>query len=823
MYEAFYGLREKPFNLTPDPKFLYLSEKHKEAFAHLLFGIKNRSGFVMVTGEIGTGKTTICRTLLNQLDEETDVAFIFNPYMSPEELLSKINEEFGIQSQAGSVRGLIDELNAYLLERNARGKNCVLVIDEAQNLTPAVLEQIRLLSNLETETTKLLQIVLIGQPELMQHLSLEELRQLNQRITARYHLHPLDAAETLQYIAYRLRVAGGRRRVHFSPSAVRLVYKFSKGTPRVINAICDRALLIGYTQETRDISAATVRKAWREICGEAPKQARKPMLRRLIPGPTLLATVALIAVAGKFGVDYVQGRAVEGTESPVASETSFWAKLWKPFTSIAPPADKGLPQSPAGDKTPPVESPVKAPSPAPADDFPPTLAGLIDRQDPAESRNGAAVGMLRAWNLALLTDYPADDSVESIVAFAKASRMLCEQMPLTPEQLEAINLPAMVRLHGDQQDVWSAVVRIEFDEYRITSGMSETTLIPKDAFRTCYQNEALVFWRDPTPDVAPLKASSTGDEVRVLQAQLRALGRLKKKPDGLYDAATAEAVRKLQSETGLTADGILGPRTRMVLYSWLPGFSTPALRPLPPLLLGDNDDEPRIEKKPEAVSAKKESKPEPVAPPAAPPVPPAAPPADAPPAPPVAPPADAKEAAPPAEASPATPADAQAPTAPTDPTAPSDSTSGVPSAAPAEGSTAPTQEPQATTDGVTAVPEPQAGNATAPDVKSLPPAPPVPEGPTDPFASLGDTPAVTTQELEEPKPAGDAAAQPPKEARPQAEAGKIDKPKDVPLKPKETGAATPAPEAKTSTTPPPSGPMPLVPITPSTASSEKDN
>jgi general secretion pathway protein A len=185
MYKAFYGLREKPFNLTPDPRFLYLSEKHKEAFAHLLYGIRNRAGFVMVTGEIGTGKTTICRNLLNQLDEDTELAFIFNPMLSPLELLKKIVSEFGIAAQGTNALELTEELNEYLLEAAAKGKNCVLLIDEAQNLDPQVLEQIRLLSNLETETEKLLQIVLIGQPELGEKLALHELRQLNQRITWR--------------------------------------------------------------------------------------------------------------------------------------------------------------------------------------------------------------------------------------------------------------------------------------------------------------------------------------------------------------------------------------------------------------------------------------------------------------------------------------------------------------------------------------------------------------------------------------------------------------------------------------------------------------
>ena len=301
MYEAFYGFNEKPFNLTPDPRFLYLSAKHEEALAHLLYGIQNRSGFVMVSGEIGTGKTTICRSLLKKLDSDTEVAYIFNPKLSPEELLRTINEDFGIATEATTVRGLIDELNTYLLKQTADGKNCVIIIDEAQNLGTETLEQVRLLSNLETDTEKLLQIVLIGQPELPEKLELPELRQLNQRITARYHLNTLNKSETLHYIAFRLQVAGGRKRVRFTRGAVRRIYKISRGTPRIINAICDRALLIGYTKETREITPPIIRQAAREVRGDTRNRDLRFRLKRLAPasvvvavGGVLLAVVLLL-------------------------------------------------------------------------------------------------------------------------------------------------------------------------------------------------------------------------------------------------------------------------------------------------------------------------------------------------------------------------------------------------------------------------------------------------------------------------------------------------------------------------------------------------
>lgn len=210
MYEAFYNFRERPFNLTPDPKYLFLSERHREALAHLLYGIRQRCGFILLTGEVGTGKTTLCRALLHSLDDDTEIALIFNPNLSAVELLQAVNREFGLPGLSESRKVLVDELNAHLLERRRAGKNLVLLVDEAQNLIPPVLEELRLLSNLETESEKLLQIVLIGQPELKELLARPELRQLDQRMSVRYHLETLNLNETAAYIDHRLHVAARR-------------------------------------------------------------------------------------------------------------------------------------------------------------------------------------------------------------------------------------------------------------------------------------------------------------------------------------------------------------------------------------------------------------------------------------------------------------------------------------------------------------------------------------------------------------------------------------------------------------------------------------
>ncbi|HOX15523.1 MAG TPA: AAA family ATPase [Smithellaceae bacterium] len=272
MYAAYFGLKENPFKLTPEPRYLFLSEPHRDVLLYLAYGIKERKGFVLISGGIGTGKTTICRTLLNLLDSHPSVetALIFNTAISDLELLEAIVKEFGIEipRETGTKKAYVDALNDFLLKNFAAGKNAVLLIDEAQNLSHSVLEQIRMLSNLETEKEKLLQIILIGQPELKTMLTLPALQQLNDRITVRYDLIPLSADEVIAYIEHRLRVAGGPGKVKFTKGAYRAVYDFSEGVPRRINALCDRAFLIAYTKNISKIDRWVIRHAARDIGSE---------------------------------------------------------------------------------------------------------------------------------------------------------------------------------------------------------------------------------------------------------------------------------------------------------------------------------------------------------------------------------------------------------------------------------------------------------------------------------------------------------------------------------------------------------------------------
>ena len=271
MYTSFFGITEKPFAITPDPRYLYLSERHAEALAHLLYGIDDAGGFVQLTGEVGTGKTTMVRSFLTELPEHADVALILNPRVTPEEFLLEIADELHVAVPAtgrGSVKAIVDGLNAFLLERHALGRRVVVIVDEAQQLSADVLEQVRLLTNLETATRKLLQIILVGQPELRDVLARNDLRQLAQRITGRYHLDPLSAEESAAYVRHRMRVAGAIGEV-FTDGALRELHRLAGGVPRLINVIADRALLGAYTAEQRRVSPALIRHAAAEVHGRS--------------------------------------------------------------------------------------------------------------------------------------------------------------------------------------------------------------------------------------------------------------------------------------------------------------------------------------------------------------------------------------------------------------------------------------------------------------------------------------------------------------------------------------------------------------------------
>src|SRR5918992_2341743 len=343
MYCPFFGLQEKPFSVTPDPRFLFLSPSHQEALGHLLYGIEERKGFIAVTGEVGTGKTLLCRALLDRLGRQVQTALIFNSFLSEMELLRSINEDFGISQGGVTRKELIDLLNQYLIGEFSAGRNAVLIIDEAQNLAPPVLEQIRMLSNLETERGKLLQIVLVGQPELRKQLARPDLRQLNQRIAIRYHLQPFNRQATEDYIKHRLVVAGSHGSVKFSRGAMSSLFRRSVGIPRKINLLCDRAMLSAYVGGSRLIKSKHIRQAWLELEGDADSGffhlVRATPRRTFLVAPGLVLGLSVMlggaawlgfyrpqplelpTVASRHNADTVEGIAADtSSEAPTASE-----------------------------------------------------------------------------------------------------------------------------------------------------------------------------------------------------------------------------------------------------------------------------------------------------------------------------------------------------------------------------------------------------------------------------------------------------------------------------------------------------------------------
>jgi general secretion pathway protein A len=436
VYEAHYGFSEKPFSLTPDPKYLYPSVRHTEAVAHLEYARRERGGFVLITGEVGTGKTTLTRYFLSRLDATTATALVLYPALTAAELLRSILEDLHVPVAGDSLKDHVDALHRFLLQARADGRQVVLLIDEAQDLSPEVLEQVRLISNLETDTEKLIQIVLVGQSELQEMLARRELRQLAQRVTARYHLAPLSRQETEDYVRHRLTVAGGEGKVSFSADALSAVHQISGGVPRLVNLICDRALLAGYVAGTRAIDAAMVRRAASEVAPASP--------RRLQVRPALLATVAGLAALGLAAPFALRG----GPASPVAAPD--------PIVATSVPA-----AAPA----------VAATAAAPV--LEPVVLSL-DR----ETSLGGALGEVEA----LWGQGPLERT-------ALRTHM---------DQVRRLDLPAVLEMfHPVRRDTcFVALLRIEGEEAVVSAGAGGPLRVPLRELDRLWTRQALFLWRD---------------------------------------------------------------------------------------------------------------------------------------------------------------------------------------------------------------------------------------------------------------------------------------------------------------------------------------
>ncbi len=532
MYCEYFGFRELPFTITPNPRFLFLSKNHREAYAHLFYGITNHMGFMELTGEVGSGKTTVIRTLLEQLDnDDCRTALIVNPCLSGQELMRSINREYGIPFEGSSSSELLQELNRFLLAENAAGRTVVLVIDEAQNLEPRVLEQIRLISNLETETDKLIQIVLVGQPELGRLLERTELRQLSQRIAVRFHLKPMDAADTRAYIEHRLETAGGRFAVTIFPAALTKIFRYSGGLPRLINVVCDRSLLVAYGTSKRVISDRMVGLAISEIQRQGRPVEAVWKVR---------AALALLLVAcSLFGVTIY----------------SAWEKGNKAARDARP-------------------APVAAAKPAE-----PPKAGAAEPASEAESARSAVAALSGLWGGdGKAAAVPAGGG-SGLNAYAARAGLEVTSLMMGFGALRKLDVPAIleVRQPGANGRRYLAVTGVGGEGMSLAVPFRGGTAISEGELKKIWNGRVHIVWKNYRHIPFRLAPGATGPAVIQVRMMLEKAGCLMPGAGTSFNSRMIASIKEFQRRHSLYEDGKIGIRTLLFLYRYGGGFPVPRL------------------------------------------------------------------------------------------------------------------------------------------------------------------------------------------------------------------------------------------------------
>ena len=566
MYLEHFGLNQKPFSIAPDPSFIYLSEKHREALAHLMYGLESEGGFVLVTGEVGTGKTTLLRNLIAQVPDDQDVAFILNPRLTVRELLESLCDELGIDystESPGSIKQYIDRLNRHLLHTHSLDRSTVMIIDEAQNLSPAVLEQIRLLTNLETDERKLLRIILIGQPELGETLDRHELRQLAQRITARYHLEALDSDDIHAYIAHRMRISGASAEV-FTRSARRSIYRWTQGIPRLINVLCDRCLLGAYVDGIHRVSRRIVSQAVKEAF-PSRKSRRWPLVTAL--GLAAIAFVGLALSPGNpwlylFPTNPLPQTEVADRRLQLETASSNTNGSSSPTEVGVAPTDESSLSVPASESSSIPETVVD--SETVEANYPvipiASLSGLSS--DPDRGFRAAYDSVYLAWGI-------TNDSPRLPCAVDSETLLRCLRGYGDLAELKRLNRPAVLELWDDSTDPFFAALLSNSGNSYTVEIEATIYVVDSPTIQHHWFGNYTLLWRAPPGFNRAIRLGHTGAQVEWLRDRLESLARLAPTTvdRAFFDRDLEGALKQFQRSQQLRPDGIAGPNSLIQLHS----------------------------------------------------------------------------------------------------------------------------------------------------------------------------------------------------------------------------------------------------------------
>ncbi len=603
MYKPFFGFKERPFKLVPDPAFLYLGRSHEEALGHLNYAVRQGDGFVIITGEVGTGKTTICRMFLEGLDESSEAAYIFNPKLDSIQLLKTINDEFGIDSSRENTKDLIDNLNDFLMRIKAEGRKAIILIDEAQNLSKEVLEQLRLLSNLETTTSKLLQIILVGQPELDEMLDSFELRALAQRITLNCYLHPLTYKETREYIAHRIRIASHREGVKFNRTACHAVFRYSKGIPRVINIACDRALLTAYSRNKKKITYNLVMSAISELSGKGMPVTgilgfeKKSMSLLVVLAMVLLLVILYppkilekVSATAKKEYRLYQIKIPEETKKPLSPESH---SIASDLISSSPDLDtkrplkkeiemriaadaEGLSSEEVSDSA----GEYQPDETLNSDDFEQRpLPDVLQTLNSRDSRKFAAQCVFDLWKAETGVKYFLNDIDDDQAFFrlaAKQNNLNSKKMKGDLSLIKNLNHPAILELFipGELSPKYLTLSGIQ-DSSMILELHNAKIRVAENELSKYWSGIFYVIWKNFYNYSGIIPIGTTRDSILTLKMHLREIGYREIVITPFYDEPAKKAVIEIQKKYGLAEDGFVGPLTRIVLYNESRNFNIP--------------------------------------------------------------------------------------------------------------------------------------------------------------------------------------------------------------------------------------------------------